>query len=84
MGKNSASQQQYGHERRDGRVNDDAQLLIRSTKGDADASRVIDRHGKYLFGGAHALGIRTTQRRGSGPPSGVSHAVSRQRAATCW
>ncbi len=39
-----------------GAVQDDAELLKRSAQGDLDAQHaLIDRHGRYLFGVAHAL-----------------------------
>jgi len=39
-----------------GAVQDDADLLRRSAHGDTDAQHaLIDRHGRYLFGVAHAL-----------------------------
>src|SRR5436305_8984788 len=50
------SEQQYVQKGEADALHDDAQLLIRSAKGDIDAQHaLIDRHGKYLFGVAHAL-----------------------------
>lgn len=49
------SQQQYVHDRQS-RAGDDGELLHRGAAGDVDAQHaLIDRHGKYLFGVAHAL-----------------------------
>jgi RNA polymerase sigma-70 factor, ECF subfamily len=57
------SQQQYGQSRaaapaqgKAGSVQDDAELLRRAAQGDVEAQHaLIDRHGRYLFGVAHAL-----------------------------
>src|SRR5438094_810769 len=63
MEENRPPKQQYSHESaarpaqgEAGAVLDDCELLSRSARGDVDSQHaLIERHGPYLFGVAHAL-----------------------------